>query len=454
MNPQHILLTAPIGPTMARMAAPNIIAMFIAMATSMTEAWYVGQLGTVALAGLALGFPMFMLIMTLSAGSIGGAIAGLVARHLGAGNRAGAEAIALHAAVLALLFAALFAALFLLGGETIFAALGGKGEVLQAALSYSDTLFAGIVSLWLFHTLGSVLRGAGQMKVAAFWLVVASAIQIVAGGLLVLGIGPFPQLGIAGAAMAAVLGCGIASLGQIAFLMSGRAGITLRFRGIPLKRRYFADILRIGLVASIASISMIGTTIVITGFAARIGTAALAGYGIGSRLELLLIPLVFGIGAACITMIGVNFGAGQIDRGHRIGWTGGIAAGTITGIVGLTIAVFPGLWADLFSESEAVREACRTYFRIVGPSYVFFGLGLCLYFASQGAGRIFWPSLGNLARFMTVLVGGLIAYSLGQASVEVLYSLVALGMVIYGLFIAGSVKLGVWRAGLEVPEPG
>ncbi|MEQ9639818.1 MAG: MATE family efflux transporter [Alphaproteobacteria bacterium] len=454
MNHQHGLLTAPIGPTMARMAAPNVIAMFVTMATSMAEAWYVGQLGTVALAGLALGFPMFMLSMMLSAGSIGGAMAGLVARYLGAGDRAGAEAIALHSAVLALFFAILFGAIFLTGGEAIFSLLGGRDEVLAAALAYSDLLFAGIFSMWLCNAMGSVLRGAGQMKVAAFWMVVASAIQIAAGAVLVLGIGPAPRMGIGGAAVAAVLGFGVAALGQVVFLMGGRAGFRLRFTGISLQWRYFADILRIGLVASIASFTMIGTTIVITGFAARVSTEALAGYGIGSRLELLLIPLVFGIGAACITMIGVHFGAGEIDRGHRIGWTGGLAAGAITGAVGLVVAIFPGLWADLFSDNQAVREACRVYLRIVGPSYAFFGLGLCLYFASQGAGRIFWPAMGNLARFVVVLGGCLTAYALGEDSAEVLFTLVAVGMVVYGVFIAGSVKLGAWRTGLALARSG
>jgi putative MATE family efflux protein len=451
MNPQHFLLTAPIGATLARMSAPNIVAMFITMATSMAEAWYVGQHGTVALAGLALGFPMFMLTMMLSAGSIGGAISGLVARNIGAGNRDGAEAIALHAVVLAVLFSAFFAALFLIGGSAIFSLLGGRGAVLQEVLAYSNMLFAGILAIWLCNTLGSVIRGMGQMKVAAFWMITASVIQIAAGGFLILGLGPFPQLGIAGAAIAAILGFGIASVGQLAYLISGRGGITLRLRGMALQWRYFAAILRIGLVAACNSLGMAGSTIVITGFAARTGDAALAGYGIGSRLEFLLIPLVFGIGAACITMIGVHFGAGEIERSHRIGWTGGLAAGVITGSIGLFFAAFPSLWANLFSDSEAVREACAAYLRIVGPAYAFFGLGLCLYFASQGTGRVFWPTLGSAIRFTTILVGGLIMFSLGSVTMENLFILVAVAMVIYGVSVASSIKLGAWRVGIKTP---
>jgi len=447
MTQQQHLLQAPIGPTLAKLALPNIIAMFISMTTSMAEAWYVGQLGVVALAGLALGFPMYMLSMMLSAGSIGGAIAGVVARYQGAGDQKGAEAVALHAIVLGLVLAVLFSALFLLGGPVIYTFLGGKDEVLDAALSYSNLLFAGIVCMWLFNSMGSIIRGTGNMNVSAFWMVIASAIQVLAGGVLVLGLGPFPQMGIAGAALAVILGTGVGTIGQFVYLLRGRGGVTLHLRGISLQWHYFKAILRVGLIASIASMGTIATTIVVTAFAARISTAALAGYGIGSRLEFLLIPLVFGIGIACITMIGVHFGAGEIERGHRIGWTGAVASAVITGAIGLFFAAFPGLWSDLFSDDETVREACRAYLRIVGPTYAFFGLGLCLYFSSQGAGHILWPAIGTITRLATVLGAGLILYSLGNVTMENLYTLVAIGIVIYGTFIAGSVKLGAWRQG-------
>lgn len=451
MNQQQALLTAPIGATLFRTSAPNVIAMFILLATSMAEAWYVGQLGTAALAGLALGFPMYMLTNMLSAGAIGGAIGGAVAQRLGAGDRDGAEAVAFHAVILALILSALFAVIFLLGGSVIYSLLGGKGDVLRQALAYSDVLFAGVFILWLFNSLGSVIRGTGQMKAAALWMAVASVIQIVVGGLLILGIGPFPQLGLVGAAVAGLLAFGIGTVGQALYLFSGRAGIRLRLRGIPIERRYFAAILKVGLVASVGPVSSVGTIIVITGFAARVSDATLAGFGIGSRLEFLMIPLIFGIGATCITMIGVHFGAGEIDRGHRIGWTGGLASAAIAGTIGLVLAAFPFLWADLFSDSEVVRQACSAYLRIVGPTYAFFGLGLCLYFASQGAGRVFWPVVGNVTRFSIVLGGGLIMNAVAEITVEGLFTLVAVGIVTYGVIVAGSVKLGAWRSGLSLP---
>ena len=124
----------------------------------------------------------------------------------------------------------------------------------------------------------------------------------------------------------------------------------------------------------------------ITAFMARLGVDVLAGCGIGSRLEFLIIPMVFGFGAASTALVGVHFGANAVERGHRAGWTAAFSSAAASGLVGALVALFAGLWADLFTNSEAVRAACRHYRQIAGPFYAFFGLALCLYFASQGAG--------------------------------------------------------------------
>jgi len=442
------LLTAPIGRTMARLAAPNVLAMFILLGTSMAEAWYVGQLGVTALAGLALAFPMLMLTNMLAAGAMGGAVAGAVAQRLGAGDQAGAETLTAHSVLLALLLSALFAGLFLGFGPQIYGRLGASGSALDSALAYSNVLFAGVLALWLANILSSVIRACGQMRMAALVMILASAIQIVAGGVLVFGLGPFPQMGIAGAAAGVVLGFAVSSVVQIVYLMSGRAGLRLHWR-VSMDPAPLLSLLRVGALASISPFSSVATVIIITGLVARLGDAALAGYGIGSRLEFLMIPLIFGIGAAAITMVGVHFGAGEIERGHRIAWTGAIAAALITGAIGGLLALFPGLWADLFTQDEAVRQTTRAYLRIVGPFYAFFGLGLCLYFASQGARRVLWPVLAGLVRLAIIAVGGVMLLAGPAPGVHELFALIAGAMVVYGLLVAAAIRLGAWRAPLR-----
>lgn len=439
------LLTAPIGPTLVKLSAPNVLAMFVTLATSMAEAFYVGQLGTASLAGLALAFPMMMLSMMVSGGSIGGAISGAVAQRLGAGDRYGAEFITFHAVLLSVLLAVLFSGVFLFFGRAIYSGLGGKGEVLEAALSYSDMFFTGSITMWVAMSLNGIIRATGNMPVAAFAMMMGSAVQIFTSGALILGIGPVPAIGISGAAVGAITGFACSSLFQIWFLTKRSAVLRLRFRGIAVRPALFKDILQVGLLASVSPISSVATVIVITGMMAGLGNDVLAGYGIGARLEFLMIPLIFGIGSASITMVGAHFGAGEYRRGIKIGWISAFSAAGLAGLVGIFLAVFPSLWANLFTEVEAVRAACRAYLQIVGPFYAFFGLGLCLYFASQGARKMLWPVIGALARLLVIVVGGL--YLEGQTKVDAadFFVLISVAMAAYGLMTAGAIWLGAWE---------
>jgi putative MATE family efflux protein len=444
----HPLLSAPIGKTMFKLATPNSVAMILTMMTSAAEAYFVGLHGVIPLAGLALVFPRVMMMNMLSAGAVGGAIAGLMARYAGSGDVKGAEAIAFHAILVAVALSIFFAAIFLLAGTHIFSFLGARNEVLAQALSYSEIFFTGVLVIWLANTLGSILRGLGEMKATAAWTIFAAFVQVTTAAILISGLGPFEPMGIQGAAYAALIGVSFSTLGQAAHLMRRDRKIRLRLSGIAIDWFYFKSILSIGSTASIGSLCMIGTSIAVSAFAARLGPEALAGYGIGARLEFIMIPVVFGIGAACINMIGVHFGAGQIDRAHRIGWTGAISAAILTGGIGLFFSIFPEVLSNAFTDNQGARDAAELYLKIVAPFYGFFGLGLCLYFAAQGTGRVAWAAFGNVARFVFVLAGGWLLYRYDNVSTQNLYWLVAVGMVIYGTIITTSVWLGAWRRGL------
>ena len=443
------LLTAPIGPTIIRLAAPNMLAMVVSMATLMAEAWYVGQLGTEALAGLALGFPMMMLVMMLSAGSFGGTITGAVARRLGAGDRSGAEVVAFHAVLLMVLLAGACTLVFLLGGRWIYRLLGGQGPVLAQALAYSDVLFAGCVSLWLSNALAAIVRATGHMKVAAKSLLAGSVLQVMAAGVLVFGLGPFPTMGIAGAAAGIVIGNALAAMLLLSFLTTQCAELRLRFCGMTLKLAPLATLLKLGGLAAINPFCTLAAVMVITAFVARLGVDVLAGYGIGARLELLLVPMIFGFGAASTAMVAVHFGAHAIERGHRAGWTATFYSAGLSALVGGVVALFPGLWANLFTESDAVRAACRAYLQIVGPFYAFYGLSLCLYFASQGAGRVLWPVIASLLRVLLIVLGCVALVRNPDASAEHFFWLIAAGLAVQGLVTGAAIRLGAWTRGLK-----
>ena len=446
---QSQLIENPIGSTIVRLASPNMIAMFITLLTLMAEAWYVGQLGIISLAGLAIAFPMMMLLMMFSAGSIGGAITGAVAQRLGAGDRTGAESLALHAVLLAALLSGLSALIFLSGGPLIYRVLGGSGEVLNEALAYSDTLFIGCTSMWLANCLAAIVRATGHMKVTAKYLVAGSIVQVIMAALLIFGLGPFPKMGIAGAAGGVVIGYLVAFFLLLYFLTAQCEEIRLRFSGIRLRLTPMIAILKVGALSSVNSLCSLASIIIITAFMARFGVDVLAGYGIGSRLEFLLIPLIFGFGAASTTLVGVHFGANKIRRAHKVGWTAAFYSAGMCGLIGITVAIFPEIWANLFTDAENVRMACRAYLQIVGPFYAFFGLALCLYFASQGAGRVLWPVLAVLLRVIVVAVGCILLSNELETPPEAFFALMATGMVCQAIVSGIAIRLGAWTRGLQ-----
>jgi putative MATE family efflux protein len=437
------LLDGPILPTLLALAAPNAAVTALQAAVSIVDAYVVASLGAEALAGVTLVFPLVMLTGMMSAGGMGGGVASAVARALGGGRRADADALVTHATVLALAFAAVFTVGLVGGGGALYGFLGGRGRTLQAALAYSDAYFASVVAVWLANTLANVVRGTGNMKLPAFSIVAGAALQVALSVGLVHGLGPLPRLGVAGAGWAAVIAFGTIATVLAAYLASGRA--LVRYRATRLQWRLFREILRVGLPGAATNLMANGTVLVLTGLVGRFGTAALAGYGIGSRLEYLQIPIVFGMGTALVAMVGTNVGAGRYQRAERIAWTGAAIAGAVTGTIGLAAAVVPGAWTGLFTSDPAVTRVATLYLRIVGPAYAFFGVGLALYFASQGAGRLAWPVAASALRLGLAAAGGWAVLSLAGGALPALFAAMAGSLAVYGGLTAWAVRAGAWR---------
>src|SRR5260370_836861 len=167
MSRTERLLAAPVLPTLLRLAAPNLVVILAQAAANFMESYFLGRLGTEALAGAALVFPLIMLMQMLSAGAVGGGIFSAIARAIGGGRLADAEALALHAVVIALALGIIVGGAVYLGGPALYQAMGGSGPALTAALSYSNVVFARAVTLWLLNSLASILRGTGNMVLPA-----------------------------------------------------------------------------------------------------------------------------------------------------------------------------------------------------------------------------------------------------------------------------------------------
>jgi len=439
----RVLLEAPIVSTILRLATPNVLVMFVQAAVGLIETYFVAKLGTDALAGVALVFPALMLMQMMSAGAMGGGISSAIARALGAGRRRDANALAAHALAIAVGFGLLFMLATLAGGRWFYSVMGGSGASLTAALTYSNVVFSGAILIWVFNSLASVIRGTGNMAVPAVVTSVGAAALIPLSPCLIFGWGPFPRLGVAGGAVAVIAYYVVGSIALVAYLRAGRSVVRLSFADVRFRWPLFRDILRVGAVAALITVQTNLTIAIATGFVGRFGPAAIAGYGTASRLEYLLIPLVFGLGGPLVALVGTNIGAGQPDRALRAAWIGaGIAAG-LTEIVGLWAAAVPHAWLSLFDTDPAMLDAGSRYLHAVGPFYGLFGLGMALYFASQGAGRLSWPLLANGTRLLIAVGGGWLAL---RWSGDVSYVFVALSAALaaFGLMNAGAVAGGAW----------
>jgi putative MATE family efflux protein len=438
------LLEGPVAPTLLRLAAPNVVVMVVQAAVSTMDAVFVGWLGSDALAGVSLVFPLVMLMQTMSAGGMGGGVASAMARALGAGRRADADALVVHALVIAAAMAAAFTVTLALAGPSLYRALGGDGAVLAAAMAYSRVIFGGALTYWLLNTLGSIIRGTGNMTLPAVATVVSGLVYLALSPALILGWGPLPRLGIAGAAAASVTAFGLAALGLLGFLLAGRGLARPALHGRGLRLALFREILRVGAPGSLNTILTNLTVVLLTALVGPFGPAALAGYGLGARLEYLQIPIVFGLGSGLVTMVGTSVGAGQRARALRIAWVGAATAAAITGAIGLGAALFPQAWLGLFTSDPAVLAAGTRYLRTVGPCYGFFGAGLALYFASQGAGRLLWPLFSSVARLAIAAAGGWLATHLFDLGLPGLFAAMASALVAMGCINVAAIRGGAW----------
>ena len=437
-----LLLKGPIVPTLLRLAWPNVLVMVAQASTGLIETFWVSRLGTDALAGMALVFPGVMMMTMLSAGAVGGGISSAVARALGSGRRADADALVLHALLINLALGLLTSALFLVFGRQIYAAMGGRGGSLDAAMAYSNVVFAGNIVLWLMNALASVIRGSGEMLFPSTIVCIGVALLIPLSPLFIFGLGPFPAMGIAGGGVAVVATTALMAVILAWYILSGNGVVRLRMA--RLKPAFFADILRVGGVGTLSTLQTTLTVALTTGIVgAAAGPDAVAGYGTGSRLEYLLIPLVFGLGAPLVAMVGANIGAGQKERALRVAMMGAALAFAACEAIGLGAALWPSAWLRLFGDDPMMIATGSAYLRFVGPAYGFFGLGLALYFASQGAGRLMWPLLGGFARLVIAVGGGWLALAM-TGSLPFVFVMLGVALAAYGAIVGIAVHSGVW----------
>lgn len=436
------LVGAPLGPTMFRLAVPGTIGAIIFSSLGIVEAAFLKQISTEALAAVAIVFPLIMLAAMFSAGAIGGAVSGHTARALGAGNQNEASSILICAVIISVVGGGLMYLAVVAWGPWLYNHSTENPDVASAAQKYAALVFPAIPAFWLLNMLCSVLRGTGDMVRPAIVALVLVVSYTLFATFLLTNVDESLNGSMQYAALSLILSYVTSLAVTLYFIL--RPQQTIRPDLKTFKFSTLWSILRQGLFASSQSVMTISYALVTTILFSRFGTDWLAGFGLAVRLELLMVPVIFGIGASLIAIVGAYVGAGLRKEAIAIAWKGVLINAAIVGVVGIFFAVFPGVWCEPLGSDLEVTNNCSQALRVVAPTYMFFALGLGCYFASQGLNTLGFPVLGAFTRLLVVVIG--LFWVTEATSISLVLGLVAGAVVLYGIVVVTGLKLGPWKS--------
>ena len=437
----RLLLGAPVLPMLLRLSAPNL-AEALARVTFLTaDAVFVSWLGGDALAAVSIVFPLLLIFQTSTASGFGAGVSASIGRALGAGDRAGASRLAGTAVALALLAGAVSSALLVPLGPGLYRLMGAKDVALELAIAYGTVIFSGIVFVWLMNIMANVARGAGNMVVSASAIFVGEACHLVLSPALILGWGPFPQLGVVGAALGALSAYAVGATILAVHLFSHRA--LARVERLRVGAQETRAILDIGAPAAASSVAFWIATFFTAGLVGQLGSASVAAFGMATRLEAIQYPIIFAFGSAVVTMVATAMGAGDRARAARVAWTGCVVAALIAAAFSV-VGVFGELWMALFTTDRDIRAVGALYLVTQAPIFPLFGAGVAAFFACTGLGIARSPFVVSLARLAIVAGGGWLALKMTGGAWPVFLAMAA-GGALFGVGLLAILRRQVGR---------
>ena len=390
--------TAPVGRAVVMLAVPMVLEMAMESIFAVVDVFWVAHLGADAVATVGLTESMLTMIYTAAMGLSIGATA-LVARRIGEGDAAGAARAAGQSIVLGLAAAALIASIGAPLAPRLLGAMGATPDVIASGSTFTRVMLGGNVTIVLLFLLNAVFRGTGDAAIAMRVLVLGNALNILLGPCFIFGLGPFPALGVTGAAVATNIGRGTAVAYQLMLLARGRGRIRITRRDLRLDFSIMRTVLRLSgsgtIQILIGTASYVGLVRIVSVF----GSAALAGYTIGIRIIIFALLPAFGISNAAATMVGQNLGAQKPDRAERAVWTAVRYNMVFLGALGVVFLIAAGWITSLFTTEAAVQPYAAACLRIVSLGFLFYAAGMVLTQSFNGAGDTWTPTVINLFVF-------------------------------------------------------
>jgi putative MATE family efflux protein len=387
---------APIGRAVVLLAVPMVLEMMMESVFVVADVFFVGRLGPDAVATVGITESLMTVMYALAIGlSIGAAAT--VARRVGEKDPENAGRSAVQSVLMGLGAAAVFGTIGILFGPQLLALMGASDDVLRTGSTFARVMLGGSGTVVLLFLINAVFRGAGDAAIAMRVLWFANAINIILGPCLIFGLGPFPELGVTGAAVGTTIGRGSGVLYQLIHLARGNGRLRIRRSHLKFDLDVMRSIVRISGTATfqnfIGTASWMGLVRILTGF----GSAAVAGNTIGIRIILFALLPSFGVSNAAATLVGQNLGAGKPDRAEAAAWKVGLYNTIFLGSIGLIFLLFAPFIIGFFTRDPDVARYGISCLRIVSAGFLFYGYAMALIAGFNGAGDTRTPTLIALA---------------------------------------------------------
>ena len=388
----------PVGPAIVMLSIPMVLEMAMESLFAVVDVFFVSRLGADAVATVGVTEAMLTIVYTVAMGLGIGATA-VVARRIGERDPEGAAQAAVQSVALGFLVAATIGVAGALNAGRLLALMGASPAMIESSIGYTQVMLGGNATVTLLFLANAIFRGAGDPAIAMRMLWLANAINLVLDPCLIFGLGPFPEMGVAGAAVATNIGRGTAVAAQLWMLWSGRSRIHVLRRHLVLVPAVMWNVCRLSssgfLQILIDTSSWIGLVRVISTF----GADALAGYTIGIRTVIFAILPAWGLSNAAATMVGQGLGAGKPERAEEAVWKACFYNAVVLGTTGVVFVLFAPAIVSIFTADAAIAPHAINCLRIVSSGFLLFAYGLVLTQAFNGAGDTWTPTWINLGCF-------------------------------------------------------
>jgi putative MATE family efflux protein len=390
--------SAPLGRAIVMLSVPMVLEMAMESIFAVADVFWVAHLGADAVATVGLTESMMTIVYTLAMGLSIGATA-IVSRRIGERDRAGAARAAVQAILLGLIVSALMGAIGVRYSADLLRMMGASESVVATGSGFTRVLIGGNATVVLLFLINAVFRGAGDAAIAMRVLWLGNAINIGLGPCLIFGLGPFPEMGVQGAAVATTIGRGTAVACQVAVLLSGRGRIGFRLRDVRVDPHVMAAMVRLSGTGTFQILLTTASYVALVRILATFGSAMLAGYTIAIRVIIFGILPSYGVSNAAATMVGQNLGAGRPDRAEQAVWTAARYNMVLLGVIGVIFLAAARPIVALFTDDALAQPFAVASLRVVSLGFVFYGCGMVLTQSFNGAGDTWTPTFINVFIF-------------------------------------------------------